>query len=60
LALIKSQVVAGPGGADPQAVLVPADAVRKFLHQHNVAAASGSAAVKDIRPSVVRVICVRS
>jgi hypothetical protein len=58
--LLKPQVVAGPGGANPQAVLVPADVVRKFLRAHNVVPAPGSAAVKDIRASVVRVVCVRS
>ena len=60
LVLLKPQVVAGTGGANPQAVLVPADAVRKFLRVHNVTPASGSAGVKDIRASVVRVICIRS
>jgi hypothetical protein len=60
LVLFKPQVVAGPGGANPQAVLVPGEQVREFLRERNVTPASGSAGVKDIRASVVRVICIRS
>ena len=59
IVLHKPPVVAGPG-ADTQAVLVPADAVRAFLRARNVAPASGSAAVQRIKAAVVRVICIRS
>ena len=58
--LIRPQVVAGPAVADAPAVLISGDAVRKFLREHKVTPAPGSAAVKDTRGSVVRVICVRS
>ena len=60
LVLVKPQAVAGPGPAGAQAVLVSADTVRKFLRDRNVTPASGSAAVNATKPSVVRVICVRS
>jgi hypothetical protein len=58
VALLKPVVVAGPPNAGPssQAVLVPADTVRKFLKANAVNAAGGSA---DPKASVVRVICVR-
>ncbi|SHG33014.1 serine protease [Bradyrhizobium erythrophlei] len=58
LALLKPAVVAGPAAATPtaQAVLVPADSVRKFLKANGVNATSGSS---DAKTAVVRVICVR-
>jgi len=58
--LFKTQVGASPGTADSKAMLVPAETVRTFLHAQGVTPASGSAAVKEIKPAVVRVICVRS
>lgn len=58
--LRKPQVVAGPGTAAARAVLVPAEAVRTFLRARNVTPAGGTAGVKEIGASVVRVICVRS
>jgi peptidoglycan hydrolase-like protein with peptidoglycan-binding domain len=57
--LAKPQVMAGPA-TEVSAALVPADAVAKFLRDHGVTPAAGSAAVKAIKASVVRVICVRS
>jgi hypothetical protein len=45
---------------DEQAVLVPADTVRKVLQARGVTASPAAAAAKDIKAAVVRVICVRS
>jgi hypothetical protein len=53
-------VVAGPVIADTQAILVPSDVVRKFLQARKITPAAGSATAKEIRASVVRVICIRS
>jgi hypothetical protein len=57
--LAKPQVMAGPA-TEVSAALVPADAVAKFLRDHGVTPAAGSAVVQAIKASVVRVICVRS
>ena len=59
IVLAKPQVVAGPP-SDVPAALVPADLVRKFLRDRGVTLTAGSASAKDLRASVVRVICVRS
>jgi hypothetical protein len=57
IALLKPPVVAGgPGSPPPQAVLVPADAVRDFLNANGVTPAGGAS---DAKASVLRVICVR-
>ena len=53
---LTSPVVAAAGPAAPQAILVPAFAVRGFLVSHGIALASGNG-VSD--QSVVRLICVR-
>lgn len=60
IVLSKPPVVAGPVTTDTQAVLVPTDVVRKFLQARAIAPATGSATAKEIRASVVRVICIRS
>ena len=57
--LAKPQLVAGPP-ADAQAMLVPIDGVRTFLRNRGVTLTGGSASAKDLKASVVRVICVRS
>jgi len=57
--LAKPQVVAG-STSEAQAALVPIETVRKFLRNHGVTPAAGSAAAKGIKAAVVRVICVRS
>jgi hypothetical protein len=56
---IKLLAQSGPGPIDAQPVLVPADLARKFLRERDISLASGSAAVDAIKPSVVRVICIR-
>lgn len=56
LAILKPVLVAGPAAA-PQAVLVPAEAVRGFLKANGIA--TSAAASLDAKASVVRVICVR-
>jgi peptidoglycan hydrolase-like protein with peptidoglycan-binding domain len=57
--LAKPQIVAGPA-AEASAELISADTVGKFLREQGVTPATGSAEVKAIKASVVRVICVRS
>jgi peptidoglycan hydrolase-like protein with peptidoglycan-binding domain len=53
---LKSPVIASNGAASPQAVMVPAAAIRTFLQARKIApAAKGS----GIDRSVLRVICVR-
>jgi len=59
IVLAKPQLVAGPP-ADAQATLVPIDGVRTFLRNRGVTLTAGSASAKDLKASVVRVICVRS
>jgi peptidoglycan hydrolase-like protein with peptidoglycan-binding domain len=59
MVLVKPQVVAGPA-TDSKAVLVPAATVSRFLSEHQVMPAAGSATVQQVKASVVRVICVRS
>jgi hypothetical protein len=59
LALLRSSLVAGAGNgvAAPQAALVGADTVRKYLTGHAIKPAE--AVAKDAKASVVRLICVR-
>jgi hypothetical protein len=57
---LKAPVVASAGGAPPpQAAVVPAETVRKFLEAQNVAPASGRSNADAIKAALVRVICVR-
>ena len=58
--LQKPRAAAGSATAGAQTVLVPADAVAKFLRERRVTPFAGSAAVNAIKAAVVRVICVRS
>jgi hypothetical protein len=53
---LKSAVVAGAVPSAPQAMLVPAIAVRAFLAAHGIAPAAGNTTMDQ---SVVRLICVR-
>ncbi len=53
---LKSQIVAGAGASDRQAVLISAATVRTFLTAHGITPAAGANAMDQ---SVVRVICVR-
>ncbi|NEW92305.1 peptidoglycan-binding protein [Rhodopseudomonas sp. BR0M22] len=58
LTTLRLPLVAGAAdGAAVQASLIPADAVRSYLTGLGVKSADGS--VKDVKASVVRVICVR-
>jgi len=58
---LKAPVVAGTGAIPPQAMLVPAVAVRAFLQAHGIAPAAGQLASDPaaMGESIVRVICVR-
>ncbi len=58
MVVMKSAVVAGPGGA-PQASVVPVDRIRNFLEMNYVAPSSDTAGVEAAKASVTRVICVR-
>jgi S1-C subfamily serine protease len=58
IAVHKPAVVAGAAGAPP-AVVVPAEAVRRFLKAHDVTPAAVRPGDGDATLSVVRVICVR-
>lgn len=53
---LRPQAVAGPAAATPQAILIPAAAVRTFLSAHGIAPADGAGTIDQ---SIVRVICVR-
>jgi len=53
---LRSQVAAGPAAPSPQAILIPAAAVRAFLSAHGIAPSAGAGAMDQ---SIVRVICVR-
>jgi hypothetical protein len=53
---LKSPVIASNGAASPQAVLVPAAAIRAFLQARKIAPAANG---NGIERSVLRVICVR-
>jgi hypothetical protein len=53
---LKSPVLASNGAASPQAVLVPAAAIRAFLQTRKIAPAANG---NGIDRSVLRVICVR-
>jgi peptidoglycan hydrolase-like protein with peptidoglycan-binding domain len=55
---LKAPVIASTGIATPQALLVPAEAIRAFLSANKVAPAA-TAGRGDIERSVARVICVR-
>jgi peptidoglycan hydrolase-like protein with peptidoglycan-binding domain len=55
LVALKIPTTAGSASA-PQANVIPADSIRKFLAAANVAAGNAAA---DIKASVLRVICVR-
>jgi peptidoglycan hydrolase-like protein with peptidoglycan-binding domain len=58
IAVVKSPLVAGPGGA-PRAAIVPAERIRNFLEANYIAPSSGTAGVEAAKSSVTRVICVR-
>jgi hypothetical protein len=55
---LKSIAIAAPMPSSAQAVVVPAEAVRRFLENQNVTLAERG--TDDPKASVVRVICVRS
>jgi hypothetical protein len=57
MVVLKSPVVAGIAATNPQAALVPADAVRAFLQAQGITLAESHSAMDQ---SVVRVICVRN
>jgi S1-C subfamily serine protease len=59
MAEIRMPSVAGPTPATPQATFVPIEPIRKFLAEHKIAPADGSADLERAKTSVVRVICVR-
>jgi peptidoglycan hydrolase-like protein with peptidoglycan-binding domain len=61
LVVLKAAVVAGLATPAPaaQAGLVPGDAVREFLKTQNVTPASGATPSKDVKASVLRLVCVR-
>jgi peptidoglycan hydrolase-like protein with peptidoglycan-binding domain len=58
MVVVKTPVVAGPGGA-PRAAVVPAERIRNFLEANYVAPASGTPGVEAAKASVTRIICVR-
>jgi hypothetical protein len=49
----------GTPHAQPQAIVVPAPAIRAFLDRHTLAPASGRSSLDAAKASLVRVICVR-
>jgi hypothetical protein len=53
---LKAPVIASNGAASPQAVLVPAAAIRAFLQARKIALVTGG---NGVGHSVLRVICVR-
>lgn len=53
---LRSRVAADPAASSPQAILIPAAAVRTFLSAHGIAPSAGAGAMDQ---SIVRVICVR-
>ena len=59
---LKTPVVASAGAASvplPQAAVVPVEAIRRFLDAHYLTPSTGRAGIEAIKPSLVRVICVR-
>jgi peptidoglycan hydrolase-like protein with peptidoglycan-binding domain len=61
MAELKAPAPTAPGGtqAQPQATVVPLQAIRAFLDGQRLAAAGGRAGIDAAKASVVRVICVR-
>jgi hypothetical protein len=59
IAVQKPVIVAGPAPSAASSSIASADAIRKFLAAHDVAAASGKTSADAAKQSVVRVICVR-
>jgi hypothetical protein len=61
MAGLSNPIVADASAAtsQPQAIVVPAPAIRAFLDRHKLAPASGRSGVDAAKASLVRVICVR-
>ena len=57
---LTTPLVAGTTGAGPQALVVPSDAIRKFLDREHVAFVdAGPRSAADLTAGIVRVICTR-
>jgi peptidoglycan hydrolase-like protein with peptidoglycan-binding domain len=57
---LKAPVLASAGTTNlPPATVVPVDLIRRFLDAQYVTPATGDAGIDAVKPSVVRVICVR-